>query len=194
MGDGFENYWASDTFRYESIQCRCLGDGLLIKRRGMVTHLRTRVHLLVSALGDNKPKPQCGRNTLIRAGSFAGPFLPATRLALPWALCKDRDIDGRGSALPSAIKLETVLDCQAKTLETAGFSGCLERFHSIPESHAGPIQYLWAAGSKRSSIIPETRRQALLIRVSGSKRARLRFGILCSSEHKDQREIKMPLN
>ena len=31
----------------------------------------------------NKPKPQCGRNTLIRAGSFAGPFLPATRLVLP---------------------------------------------------------------------------------------------------------------
>jgi hypothetical protein len=102
----------------------------------MVTHLPTRVHLLVTALRDNKPKPQCGRNTLIRAGSFAGPFLPATRLALPWALCKDRDIDGRGSALPSAIKLETVLDCQAKILEAADFSGCLERFHSIPESHA----------------------------------------------------------
>jgi len=31
----------------------------------------------------NKPKPQCGSNTLIRAGSFAGPFLPATRLVLP---------------------------------------------------------------------------------------------------------------
>ena len=42
----------------------------------------------------NNPKPQCGRNTLIRAGSFAGPFLPATRLALPSAICKDRGIDG----------------------------------------------------------------------------------------------------
>jgi hypothetical protein len=31
----------------------------------------------------NKPKRQCGRNTLVRAGCFAGPFLPATRLALP---------------------------------------------------------------------------------------------------------------
>ena len=29
------------------------------------------------------PKPPCGRDTLMRVGSFAGPFLPATRLALP---------------------------------------------------------------------------------------------------------------
>src|SRR5258707_15707413 len=158
----------------------------------MVTHLPTRVHLLVTALRDNKPKPQCTRNTLIRAGSFAGPFLPATRLALPCALCKDRDIDGRGSARPSAIKLENVLDCQAKILEAAGFSGCLERFHSIPESHAGPIQYLWAAGSKRLSIIPETRRQAFSIRVSGSKRAGLSFSIWCSSEQKSSEKSRCP--
>src|SRR5260221_13377704 len=94
----------------------------------MVTHLPTRVHLLVTALRDNKPKPQCGRNRLIRAGSFAGPFLPATRLALPWALWKDRDIDGRGCVLPSDIKLENALHCQAKILEAASFSCCLERF------------------------------------------------------------------
>jgi hypothetical protein len=42
----------------------------------------------------NNPKQQCGRNTLIRAGTFADPFLPATRRALPSAICKDRGIDG----------------------------------------------------------------------------------------------------
>ena len=50
----------------------------------------------------NKPKLQCGRNTLI-PGSFAGPFLPATRLALPRAICKDRGIDGRGSIFDRAL-------------------------------------------------------------------------------------------
>ena len=48
----------------------------------------------------NNPKPQCGRNTQIRAGSFAGALLPAMRLALPSAICKDRDIDGLGSDFP----------------------------------------------------------------------------------------------
>jgi hypothetical protein len=149
----------------------------------MVTHLSTRVHLLVTALRDNKPKPQCGRNTLIRAGSFAGPFLPATRLALPWALCKDRDIDGRGSALPSAIKLENVLDCQAKILEAAGFSSCLERFHSIPESHAGSISMSLGGRFEAVSIIPETPRQAFSILLSGSKRVEFSFGAILESCH-----------
>jgi hypothetical protein len=31
----------------------------------------------------NKLKPQCDRKTLIQAGSFADPFLPATRVVLP---------------------------------------------------------------------------------------------------------------
>jgi hypothetical protein len=53
----------------------------------------------------NKPKPQCGRNTLIRAGSLAGPFLPATRLALPWAICKDKSIGG--ARLGSSERLST---------------------------------------------------------------------------------------
>jgi hypothetical protein len=59
----------------------------------------------------NKPEPQ---NRQIRAGIFAGPFLPTTRLALPEAICKDRGIDGRGSRLSSAIKLRYLLNCQGK--------------------------------------------------------------------------------
>jgi hypothetical protein len=59
--------------------------GCFIKRREMVMRLPTRFHSLVTRApcSGNRPKPQWSRNTLIRAGSFAGPFLPATCLALP---------------------------------------------------------------------------------------------------------------
>src|SRR5258708_13731153 len=96
----------------------------------MLMRLPTRFHMLVTALRVRviSPKPQCGRNTLIRAGSFAGPFLPATRFAFPWAICKDRDIDGRGSVLPGAIKLENVLDCQGKISEAVERRPCSMRY------------------------------------------------------------------
>jgi hypothetical protein len=50
----------------------------------MVTHLPARFHILVTALRVRViGQAAMRRNTLIRAGSFAGPFLPATRLVLP---------------------------------------------------------------------------------------------------------------
>jgi len=51
----------------------------------MVMRLPTRVHILVTALGVRVISAcrNAARNTLIRAGNFAGRFLPATRLALP---------------------------------------------------------------------------------------------------------------
>src|SRR5260221_12103513 len=75
----------SDTIRNETSHCRWLGGGLFIKRRGMLMRLPTRFHMLVTALRVRviSPKPQFGRKTLIPAGSFAGPFLPATRFAFP---------------------------------------------------------------------------------------------------------------
>jgi hypothetical protein len=81
----------------------------------MVTRLPARFHM-VTALPVRAicPSRNAGRNTLIWAGRFAGPFLPARRLLLRQRL------DGRGSVLPSAIKLRNVLDCQAKILEAVG--------------------------------------------------------------------------
>ena len=62
-----------------------VGDGLFSKRRGMVTHLPGAVSYIgyFTPCAGNKPKPQCGGNILIRAGSFPGPFSEATRLVLP---------------------------------------------------------------------------------------------------------------
>jgi len=60
--------------------------GCFSKHWRMVTHLPAGFHILVTALRvlDNTTKPQCGdKNTNPRAGSFAGSFLPATRLVLP---------------------------------------------------------------------------------------------------------------
>src|SRR6516162_6536140 len=99
--------------------------GCFSKRRGVVTHLPARFHILVIALcvRVTRPSRNVATNTLIRAGSFAGSFLPATRLVLPRAICKDRGIGGRGSDLSGAIKLRNVLDCQAKILEAVNGFG-----------------------------------------------------------------------
>jgi hypothetical protein len=97
--------------------------GCFSKRRGIVTDLPAPFHILVIALGVRVIRRS--RDTLIRAGSFAGLFLPATRLVLPWAICKLRGIDGRGSYLSSAMKLRNVLGCQAKIFEAVvDPSGC----------------------------------------------------------------------
>jgi hypothetical protein len=85
MADGFESYWGSGIVKDETSHCRRLGDGLFIKRREMVMRLPTHFHILaaLAPCSRNRPKPQYGRNALIRTGSFAGRFLPATPLALP---------------------------------------------------------------------------------------------------------------
>jgi hypothetical protein len=59
--------------------------GCFSKRRGMVTHLPARFHILVTAFRVRvlRPNRKYGRNRLIQAGSFAGSFPPATLLVLP---------------------------------------------------------------------------------------------------------------
>src|SRR6516225_5061188 len=117
--------------------------GCFSKRRGMVTHLPARFHILVTALRVRvtRPSRNAATSTLIRAGSFAGSFLPATRLVLARAICEDRGIGGRGSDLPGAIKLRNVLDCQAKILEAVmdsdAFAWC-RPLHVIHCHYANP--------------------------------------------------------
>jgi hypothetical protein len=58
--------------------------GCFIKRREMVMRLPTRFHKLVTALRVPAINPsRDAATTRLCGGSFAGPFLPATRLALP---------------------------------------------------------------------------------------------------------------
>src|SRR4029077_2529269 len=99
--------------------------GCLSGRRGMVTHLPTRVHLLVTALSVRVMSPSRIAPATHRSGLVALLVLSYQLRVLryPEHYAKTGTFDGRGSALPSAIKLETVLDCQAKILEAAGFSG-----------------------------------------------------------------------